>query len=253
LADLKTAIAGTDLEAIKNALKISGGQKQRTALARCLIRDAEIYLLDEPIAHLDAKLRQKMRFELKRLQQELGITTVYVTHDQSEALALSHEIAVMDEGRIVQIGTPREIYERPRNRFVADFVGATNFLDATVLAADSGGGRCRVGTPLGELDVRCFDSLGRGEAVVISVRPEDVELSEAAPERAEGHNVFKGIVEFKAFLGEYLDFQVRVGGSLLLARAHPSLRTPVGGSIYVRMNREKCVAIPRAAARADAA
>ena len=139
--------------------------------------EPRLLLLDEPLSNLDAKLRERMRFELKRTQRELGITTVYVTHDQSEALALSHEIAVMSEGRIVQVGSPREVYEQPRSRFVADFVGATNFLDATVVAADRDGG-CRVGTPLGELNVRCVDRLEANAAVAVSVRPEDVELFE---------------------------------------------------------------------------
>ena len=109
--------------------------------------EPQLLLLDEPLSNLDAKLREHMRFELKRLQRELGITTVYVTHDQSEALALSHEIAVMNEGRIQQIGSPRDIYERPRSQFVADFVGTTNFLDGTVVAADRDGapGRHRAG------------------------------------------------------------------------------------------------------------
>src|SRR5882724_6117688 len=112
-----------------------------------------------------------MRFELKRIQRELRLTTVYVTHDQSEALALSHMIAVMNQGRIVQIGTPRDIYERPNDRFVADFVGTTNFLDAVVVT--TGGGRCRVRTALGELNVQCVERLTASDAVVVSVRPED--------------------------------------------------------------------------------
>src|SRR6516225_704638 len=144
----------------REATKLSGGQQQRLALARALVMEPQLLLLDEPLSNLDAKLREKMRFELKRLQRDLRITTVYVTHDQSEALALSHEIAVMSEGRIVQIGSPREVYERPCNRFVADFIGTTNFIDAQV-TEETGEGRCRVGTPLGALNVRCLDGLHR--------------------------------------------------------------------------------------------
>ena len=232
----------------RDATKLSGGQQQRLALARALVMEPQLLLLDEPLSNLDAKLRERMRFELKRLQRELQLTTVYVTHDQSEALALSHEIAVMDEGRIVQIGSPRDVYERPRNRFVADFVGTTNFLEATVINADPHSGRCRVGTVLGELDVHAVDALSRNDQVVISVRPEDVELREQPPDRAEGQNVCKGTVDAKIFLGEHVDFEVKVGASFLLARAHPSLRTPVGGSIYMLMNPDKCIAIPNSAA-----
>src|SRR5262249_39921336 len=115
----------------REATKLGGGQQQRRAPARALVMDPQLLLLDEPLSNLDAKLRDHMRTELKRLQRDLNLTTVYVTHDQSEALALSHEIAVMSEGRVVQVGTPREIYEQPHNRFVADFVGTTNFIGGT--------------------------------------------------------------------------------------------------------------------------
>jgi iron(III) transport system ATP-binding protein len=237
----------------RDATKLSGGQQQRLALARALVMEPQLLLLDEPLSNLDAKLREAMRFELKRMQRDFGLTTVYVTHDQSEALALSHEIAVMSEGRIVQIGSPRDIYERPRNKFVADFVGSTNFIAGTISSAAAGNGRCQVATALGELNVQCVENLPRGSAVVVSVRPEDVELSEAELVRGEDDNVSRGIVEAKVFLGDYLDFQVKVGDSLLLARVHPSLRTPAGDPINIRMRAEKCVAIAETAASKAAA
>lgn len=223
--------------------ELSGGQQQRVALARAMVARPGVLLFDEPLSNLDAKLREAMRFELKRMQRELGLTTVYVTHDQSEALALSHEIAVMNEGRIVQVGSPRDIYERPRNRFVADFVGNTNFIDGKMLSAAAGNGRCRVATALGELNVQCVETLPRDAAVVVSVRPEDVELYEAAPPKEDGDNLCAGTVTAKVFLGDYLDFQVKVGDSTLLARVHPSLRTPTGDPVNVRMRAEKCVAL----------
>jgi iron(III) transport system ATP-binding protein len=235
------AVALDDL-ADRAATKLSGGQQQRLALARALVMEPQLLLLDEPLSNLDAKLRERMRFEIKRIQRELRLTTVYVTHDQSEALALSHMIAVMNEGRIVQIGTPRDIYERPGDRFVADFVGTTNFIDAVVVSMD-GGGRCRVRTALGELNVECVERLTANDAVVVSVRPEDVGLSERAQEGSEGDNFCTGVVYAKAFLGDCLDFQVRIGDLTLLARVHPSLRTPVGDRVYVRMRAEKCVAV----------
>jgi iron(III) transport system ATP-binding protein len=224
----------------REATKLSGGQQQRLALARALVMEPPLLLLDEPLSNLDAKLRERMRFELKRLQRELGITTVYVTHDQSEALALSHSIAVMNAGRIEQIGSPRDIYERPKNQFVADFVGATNFLDATVSDVLLPPGSYRVRSEIGEIEVRAGDALRPSDRVVLSIRPEDIELTEARP---DGGNVWEGIVDQKVFLGESVDFQVKVGSRNLQSRVHPSLRTPIGNPIYVRMNPEKCVAL----------
>jgi iron(III) transport system ATP-binding protein len=226
----------------RDATKLSGGQQQRLALARALVMEPQLLLLDEPLSNLDAKLRDAMRTELKRLQREFNLTTVYVTHDQSEALALSHEIAVMNDGFIVQIGTPRQIYEQPANQFVADFVGQTNFVAGTVTAVEDAG-RCRVKTGIGELKVYAGAGIARDAAVVVSVRPEDLELFERdiAPEADD--NVIRATVHAKDFLGEYLDFQVKVGDVVLQARAHPSLRTPTGDPIFVRMRAEKCVAI----------
>jgi iron(III) transport system ATP-binding protein len=243
------AVALDDL-ADRAATKLSGGQQQRLALARALVMEPQLLLLDEPLSNLDAKLRERMRFELKRMQRELQLTTVYVTHDQTEALALSHMIAVMNEGRIMQIGTPRDIYERPSDRFVADFVGTTNFLDAIVVTTD-GGRRCRVRTALGDLSVECVEHLTANDAVVVSVRPEDVELSELPQQYTDGDNFCTGAVRAKAFLGDCLDFQVEIGDFILLARAHPSLRTPVGGQVYVRMRTEKCIAVRDQHGRAD--
>jgi iron(III) transport system ATP-binding protein len=232
-----------DLEemAQREATKLSGGQQQRLALARALVMEPRILLLDEPLSNLDAKLRERMRFELKRLQRELGITTVYVTHDQSEALALSHSIAVMNRGRIQQIGAPREIYERPANQFVADFVGSTNFLDATVAAADGESGFYRVNSELGQLKAYAHETLRPADKVMLSVRPEDIHLSETRPEG--DFNIWQGTVDQKVFLGETVDFQVAIGERRLQSRVHPSLRTRVGEPIYVRINPEKCVAL----------
>jgi iron(III) transport system ATP-binding protein len=166
---------------------------------------------------------------------------VYVTHDQSEALALSHEIAVMNEGRVVQIGTPRQIYEQPADRFVADFVGTTNFIGGTVTALADG--RCVVSCGMGEIKAHASEGVCKDAAVIVSVRPEDVELSEAPPPAGDGDNVCKGTIDAKDFLGDYLDFRVKVGDVVLLAKAHPSLRTPTGDSIYLRMKADKCVVI----------
>jgi iron(III) transport system ATP-binding protein len=235
---LKTVDLGDLAE--REATKLSGGQQQRLALARALVMEPRLLLLDEPLSNLDAKLRERMRFELKRLQRELGITTVYVTHDQSEALALSHSIAVMNAGRIEQIGSPREIYERPRNQFVADFVGSTNFLEARVLARD--GDFYRVSSQIGGMKVRATEPLAQDEIVTISVRPEDIELTEV---RRDGENAWEGTVYQKVFLGESVDFVVAIGDHHLQCKAHPALRTRVDESIFLRMDPEKCVALKR--------
>jgi iron(III) transport system ATP-binding protein len=228
----------------REATKLSGGQQQRLALGRALVMEPQLLLLDEPLSNLDAKLREKMRFELKRLQRELRITTVYVTHDQSEALALSHEIAVMNEGRIQQVGSPRDVYERPVNAFVADFVGSTNFLDGSVLGPEGGDGRYRVRTEIGDVSVLGTELLRAEEKVLVSVRPEDVGLSESRPNAAT--NVWQAQVDQKVFLGEVVDFQVKVGTRTLLSRQHPSLRTPIGHPIFVQLDPEKCVALKAA-------
>lgn len=227
----------------REATKLSGGQQQRLALARALVMEPKLLLLDEPLSNLDAKLREKMRFEIKRIQRELRLTTIYVTHDQSEALALSHEIAVMNEGRIVQMGSPRDIYERPQSKFVADFIGTTNFLDGTVVGHDGDPTRWRLDAPLGTIAVQSEVPLEQGAPITVSVRPEDVILSEAPPQAAPEDNVYLGTVEAKVFLGEYVDYKVNVGSCTLLARAHPSLRTPVGENIHVHLQPEKCIAI----------
>jgi iron(III) transport system ATP-binding protein len=234
-------VMSLDRLAGREATKLSGGQQQRLALARAIVMEPELLLLDEPLSNLDAKLRERMRFEFKRLQRELGLTTVYVTHDQAEALALSHEIAVMKEGRIVQIANPRAIYERPLNRFVAEFIGSSNFVEATVLGADRERSFWRVRSGFADLIAYSEAPLSPGQGVTLSMRPENVELSDNAFQREGNH--LSGIVHSKVFQGDVTDFQIRIDDTILLARAHPSLRTPVGGTIHVRLDPEKCVVL----------
>ncbi len=158
--------------------QLSGGQQQRVALARALVLSPDILLLDEPLSNLDAKIRVQVRAEIRKLQQELGITTVYVTHDQEEALSLSDRVAVMREGRVLQLGVPRELYERPRSRFVADFVGTNNLIPGTVAGRE--GEMLLVETALGPIRARPMGTVGPGQACVLAIRPENVAVGSEA-------------------------------------------------------------------------
>lgn len=171
--------------------QLSGGQQQRVAVARALVVEPEVLLLDEPLSNLDAKLRVRVRTELRALQQRLGKTTIYVTHDQEEALSISDRVAVMNQGRIVQIGPPREIYYHPVDRFVADFVGLANFAPVRVVAP----GRVR----LGDLEFAVARAAVPGDATLV-VRPETITLSESPPE-GDGRPALRGRVKTMAFLG----------------------------------------------------
>ena len=246
-AKVMRVLAAVQLDHLRDreATKLSGGQQQRLALARALVMEPKLLLLDEPLSNLDAKLRELMRFELKRLQRDLKITTVYVTHDQSEALALSHQIAVMNAGRIQQIGSPREIYERPQTQFVADFVGTTNFVDGTVRARDAEERYYLIDTELGALRSYSVETVRPGQQVILSIRPEDVRLSEQKP--AADLNVLQGVVDQKVFLGESLDWQLKVGARTLLSRTHPTIYTKVGEKVWAHIDAAKCVAMPAVA------
>jgi len=168
------------------------------------------------------------------------VTTVYVTHDQSEALALSHQIGVMREGRLVQVGSPRTIYGRPANAFVADFVGTTNFIRGMVATSQPDPSSLRVDSEIGCVAAIASEPLTAGTTVVLTVRPEDVELSESP---ASGTNTWSGTVDQKVFLGEAVDFRVRIGERLLLARAHPRVATRVGHPIHVAIAPDKFLAL----------
>jgi iron(III) transport system ATP-binding protein len=226
--------------ASRQATDLSGGQQQRLALARALVLEPRLLLLDEPLSNLDAKLREEMRFELKRLQRELGITGVYVTHDQVEALAMSNRVAVMRDGRIDQVGRPREIYESPSSRFVADFIGTSNFIDGVVEAHENGVYTVR--TSEGELRVRSDADFAPGSAVVVSARPEHVELAEGA--NGTGPNRWLGRVEARAFLGDSVDHVVSVGSREIRARCNPKVSIPAPTEVTVTFHEEAFSLIP---------
>ena len=186
--------------------ELSGGQQQRVALARAFVIEPSVLLMDEPLSNLDAKLRVQMRSVIKKLQRRLGITTIYVTHDQEEALAISDRIAVMKDGVIMQIGTPNEIYAKPQNPFVAGFIGVSNFLDCEVSAPKGGEATVRIKN---ELDIKVKVSKAYSGKGIISARPEQLFFSETG---------MPGKILFSTFLGDYIEYEVELdnGQSLIV-------------------------------------
>jgi spermidine/putrescine ABC transporter ATP-binding subunit len=192
--------------------QLSGGQQQRVALARALVLNPQILLLDEPLSNLDAKIRVQVRAEIRKLQKELGITTVYVTHDQEEALALSDRIAVFNHGKVGQVGPPKALYERPATRFVADFIGINNLVDGTVRSVEGPHRSLRAETALGELAAIHDEPLRVGDRCVICIRPENIALDvQSDGER----NHFKGKISFAAYLGNTLRYDVDLGNGVI--------------------------------------
>ncbi|WP_158744460.1 ABC transporter ATP-binding protein [Acidisphaera sp. L21] len=215
----------------RSATRLSGGQQQRVALARAIVRKPRLLLLDEPLSNLDAALREEMRNELRRLQQQIGVTTVYVTHDQGEALEMSDRIAVMEHGRIVQLDTPREIYFRPANAFVAGFVGTTNWLSGAMGEARRTGFR---DVQLeGGATLICAGDVGAAREARVSVRPERVTLRPLGDATPPETNRLEGRVVFAGFLGTMNRYQVDVGGSVVQAYASADATFTVGDQVAV--------------------
>lgn len=223
--------------------QLSGGQQQRVALARALVRNPKVLLLDEPLSNLDAKLREKMRFEIKSLVRRMGITAVYVTHDQAEAMVISDRIAVMDSGNVVQIGNAQEIYERPADRFVADFIGTMNFIPGELVEVIDGTGTGYVKTEFSDR-LQCIVPDGKwtaGERIFVSIRPEDVEVFPERPETSE--NLVKGIITNKAYLGNFLFFFVSVNDTAIRVQVPHYLPLEEGQELYLSLNPGKCMAL----------
>jgi iron(III) transport system ATP-binding protein len=228
---------------------LSGGQQQRVALARAVVHEPVLLLLDEPLSNLDASLREEMRVELRLLVKRLNITTVYVTHDQTEALSMSDRIAVMHQGQVVQEGTPREIYLQPKSMFVASFIGRSNFVEGTVRDGGAGTALARVETPLGPLLCRAPAGGLAAGAVVVAIRPESVRVSAKRP-ADDTPNTIEGKVDFVSFLGEAVEFQTTVGGIALRAKADSLIDLQPGQAVHLELPPERCVALPSCAAGA---
>lgn len=237
------ALEQVELEELheRSATRLSGGQQQRLALARALVREPSVLLLDEPLSNLDAKLREFMRIELRELQRRLRITTVYVTHDQIEALSMSNRVGVMKDGKIVQEGTPGEIYHSPTGQFVAEFIGSTNTFSGKLLNTQTEEGFSRFSCAIGELECITPKGVLEGNEALLAVRPENVFLHR---DKIDQPNVLKGRVWSVMFLGEYLDCYVAVEGEFVRTRQHPSMDLRRGMDIWVELPVESCVLLP---------
>jgi iron(III) transport system ATP-binding protein len=228
--------------------ELSGGQQQRVAVARALVVEPEILLLDEPLSNLDANLREEMRFEIRRLHEAFGITTLYVTHDQAEAMVISDRIAVLQWGRVAQLGTADELFAQPRTRFVAEFIGKTNLIDGVAVTVDT--------VARGDLRLRVASArLAPGARVTVSIRPHQIELLGppgegvvSAPNTAgagSGPNTLRGTVRHASFLGDSVDYQVQIAESDVVLRvaAPTSRRLRPGDPVGLRIDPTACLAL----------
>ncbi len=229
--NVRNALAMVQLDGLEDrpAPHLSGGQQQRLALARALVMEPKVLLLDEPLSNLDAKLREEMRVELRRLVKSFGVTTIFVTHEQIEALTLSDEIAVMNDGRLVQEGSPLEIYSRPTDPFVANFIGQSNMLSGVAGAGS-------VETPLGIMTCNVPEDCPRGASVMIAIRPENILLGDGDDE-----NVVQGTVASRMFLGSSVECIVSVGDMGLRVLAHPDVAPDEGATVSVRLPARHCL------------
>ncbi|NEN86553.1 ABC transporter ATP-binding protein [Paenibacillus elgii] len=198
--------------------QMSGGQQQRVALARALVMEPSVLLFDEPLSNLDAKLRIVMRDEIRRIQRTLGITAVYVTHDQSEAMYMSDVVIVMNKGRIEQIGTPQEIYQRPKTKFVADFIGSANFVEGKVVRVVED--RLEIDTPMGIMVAANHAEVTAGQQVALVIRPESAVVLKTANNNA--------VITKSVFMGQTQEYEIDFGGKMFQVTQH----NPIAGSVF---------------------
>jgi iron(III) transport system ATP-binding protein len=224
------------------ATQLSGGQQQRVALARSLVREPEVVLLDEPLSNLDAKLRIETRLELRRLLKKAGATAVYVTHDQAEAFAVSDRIGVMLDGRLVQVGTPRDIYLRPSESFIADFVGRINFLEGEVPRDLVQTEAKIVQTPIGPVECPILEKIHEGKKIKLGMRAESIRVSVEAWEGAT--NCFQSTVKSAVFLGEHIDCEMDINGHVFYVKAPPEQLISEGDKVFIMLPPSSWVILP---------
>jgi putative spermidine/putrescine transport system ATP-binding protein len=220
--------------------QLSGGQQQRVAIARTVVTNPRLLLMDEPLSNLDAKLREEMRAFITRLQRELGITTLFVTHDQVEAIELADQIGVMFDGKLVQFGTPEEIFNRPRNPRVADFMGTTNLLKGRLVGKNGTGGR--VETPLSTFEVARVEQHPVGSEVTATVRPEHIDLAQA--DAAPHENAFTARISDAVYYGGTVSYKVEAAGVTLQVRDRSTRRFAPGEEVYVSFAKDRIWIFP---------
>ncbi len=235
-------LVGLGALAERPAPLLSGGQQQRVALARALVREPSVLLLDEPLCNLDSKLRESMRYHIKELVRRLKITTLYVTHDQLEALTMSDTVALMREGRIVQSGSPRDVYLRPGDAFVAGFLGRTNLLDGRVGRRSGEDGEGSIETPWGVMRSMLPPWASEGTSVRVGFRPEYTTLSQGAPDGL--CNILRGTVAAVAFAGQTVEYKIDLGGLLIDACGEPFATHLLGGPVFIGVAPERCYVLP---------
>ncbi len=225
--------------------QLSGGQQQRVALSRALVLEPDILLLDEPLSNLDALLREQMRFEIAQIHKHAGITTIYVTHDQTEAMVISDRIAVLEKGRTMQLGTPLEIYSKPANKFVAGFMGTTNFIHGKVTSVDNE--YAVVTTDDGVTLTGRGRELKKGDEVDVAIRPESIKFLSPAEAKTTPHepNLYEAEVVRASYVGELIDYQLKIKNHLI--RAKGEVRTPHGAGerIVIKLDPDQLAVLCR--------
>ncbi len=235
-------VVGLDGLEDRPAPKLSGGQQQRVAFARALINEPKVMLLDEPLSNLDARLRVQMRSEIKSLQRRTSITTIFVTHDQAEALAISDQIAVMHGGKLIEVGAPHQLYARPTRRFTATFLGLTNLIEGKVVELDGDSKPGKIQTKKGLLSFIPAPGLKKDQAAVISIRPENIPLHKEKPQGLE--NVLEGTIKEAIFMGDAYQCKVAVGDDLLAVHTHPFNAVSPGDKVYLYLDPGSCNGLP---------